>query len=94
MRYHTLNDLYVSLLRDLYSAEQQLLIALPVLSASGALTPLNDLFALGEGFGQKPGKAPIEQPVVRMSPASVPAELPESARMYGTTCSTIQDSTA
>lgn len=38
MPYHTLNDLYVSLLRDLYSAEQQLLIALPVMAQS-AVTP-------------------------------------------------------
>lgn len=44
MRYHTLNDLYVSLLRDLYSAEQQLLIALPVMAQS-AVTP-----KLKEGF--------------------------------------------
>lgn len=38
MPYHTLQDLYVSLLRDLYSAEQQLLIALPVM-AEAAVTP-------------------------------------------------------
>lgn len=38
MRYHTLNDLYLGLLRDLYSGEQQLLIALPVM-AQAAVTP-------------------------------------------------------
>lgn len=46
MPYHTLNDLYVSLLRDLYSAEQQLSIALPLMAQS-AVTP-----KLKQGFEQ------------------------------------------
>lgn len=46
MRYHTLNDLYLGLLRDLYSGEQQLLIALPVM-AQAAVTP-----TLKAGFEQ------------------------------------------
>lgn len=35
-------------------------LALPVLSATGQLTPLNDLFALGEGEGQEPAKARVQ----------------------------------
>ncbi len=36
-----------------------IVFALPALSASGALTPLNDLLALSEGGGQTPAPAPI-----------------------------------
>jgi len=31
-----------------------LILALPALEASGALAPLNDLLAVGQGSGQKP----------------------------------------
>ncbi len=37
-------------------------MSLPVLNASGALAPLNDLLALGQAGGQTPEKAPIQQP--------------------------------
>ena len=36
-----------------------LILALPALNAVGALTPLNDLLALGQGIGQKPAKVAI-----------------------------------
>src|SRR3954469_14146425 len=36
-----------------------LILALPALNAVGALTPLNDLLALGQGTGQKPAKVAI-----------------------------------
>ncbi len=35
-------------------------LGLPVLSATGQLTQLNDLFALGQGEGQEPAKAPVQ----------------------------------
>ena len=35
-------------------------LALPALSATGQLPQLNDLFALGEGEGQEPAKAPVQ----------------------------------
>src|SRR3954454_1914308 len=38
-----------------------LVLALPVLEASGALGPLNDLLSLGEGTGQKPAKAAVQR---------------------------------
>ena len=37
-------------------------MSLPVLNASGALGPLNDLLALGQAGGQTPATAPIQQP--------------------------------
>src|SRR3954454_9623528 len=36
-----------------------LILALPALNAVGALTPLNDLLALGQGIGQQPAKVAI-----------------------------------
>src|SRR3954463_8749457 len=36
-----------------------LILALPALNAVGALTPLNDLLALGQGTGQQPAKVAI-----------------------------------
>jgi hypothetical protein len=35
-----------------------LLLALPVLNAAGALTPLNDLLAIGQGSGEQPAQVP------------------------------------
>ena len=35
-------------------------LAIPPLSASGALEPLSDLLALGQGGGQEPAKAPVQ----------------------------------
>jgi len=35
-------------------------LAIPPLSASGALGPLNDLLSLGQGGGQEPAKAPVQ----------------------------------
>jgi hypothetical protein len=37
------------------------ILALPALSASGALAPLNDLLSLGQGSGQEPAAAPTAQ---------------------------------
>jgi hypothetical protein len=37
------------------------ILGLPVLNASGALEPLNDLLALGEGTGQKPARVATER---------------------------------
>ena len=37
-------------------------MALPIINASGALGPLNDLLALGQAGGQTPDQAPIQQP--------------------------------
>ncbi len=37
-------------------------MALPIINASGAFGPLNDLLALGQAGGQTPDKAPIQQP--------------------------------
>src|SRR6185312_12987400 len=37
-------------------------MALPIINASGAFGPLNDLLALGQAGGQTPAKAPIQQP--------------------------------
>jgi hypothetical protein len=58
-----------------------LILALPVLEASGALAPLNDLLALGEAGGQEPARAPTAQraepplvatPRARCGPGSKP----------------------
>jgi len=38
-----------------------LMLGLPTLDAVGALGPLNDLLALGQGGGQTPAKAPVAQ---------------------------------
>jgi hypothetical protein len=38
-----------------------LVFALPVLEASGALGPLNDLLSLGEGTGQEPAKVAVQR---------------------------------
>jgi hypothetical protein len=35
-------------------------VAVPPLSAAGALDPLNDLFAIGQGGGQTPNEAPVQ----------------------------------
>jgi hypothetical protein len=37
-------------------------MALPIINASGAFGPLNDLLALGQAGGQTPDQAPIQQP--------------------------------
>jgi hypothetical protein len=57
-------------------------IALPTLSALGALTPLNDLLALGQGVGQQPAKAPVQrnvEPPLVATPRAVcgPGSVPE-----------------
>jgi hypothetical protein len=38
-----------------------IVLGLPTLDAVGALDPLNDLLALGQGVGQQPAKAPVQQ---------------------------------
>ena len=38
-----------------------LMLGLPTLEALGALGPLNDLLALGQGIGQQPAKATVQQ---------------------------------
>jgi len=38
------------------------ILAVPALSAYGALTPLNDLLSLGQGGGQEPTAVPVRQP--------------------------------
>ena len=37
-------------------------LALPPLSASGQLQPLNDLLSLGQGGGQTPASVPVQKP--------------------------------
>src|SRR4051812_20367481 len=58
------------------------LLALPVLDASGALEPLNDLLSLGEGVGQQPAMVAVqrrEEPPQLATPRAIcgPGSKPE-----------------
>jgi hypothetical protein len=88
--------------RALFVAVVVCALALPPLSASGALEPLNDLFSLGQAGGQTPDRAPIQRnaeppfvatPRAKCGPGSHPepgiqGRVPAGSATNGLTCNT------